>query len=199
MDLRGSISFLFMTRRRPSQDELALWRQVATSVRPLRHKARQASSIERAESKTQKQPPSLKGDIAPVATTARAPRQAPLPPVSPPPLEQGGAAGLDRRQRDRFRKGKMEIDGRLDLHGHTQGEAHDELLAFLRARHAKGARCVLVITGKGMTASKGGILRQAVPRWLNEPAFRPMILAYEQARMQHGGEGALYVLLKRTK
>jgi DNA-nicking Smr family endonuclease len=109
------------------------------------------------------------------------------------------AGGLDRRQRERFRKGRMLIDGRLDLHGHTQAQAHDELLAFLRASRAKGARCILVITGKGMTSGKGGVLRHSVPRWLSEPAFRTMVLAFDQAQMKDGGEGALYILLKRVK
>ncbi|HEY1384220.1 MAG TPA: Smr/MutS family protein, partial [Dongiaceae bacterium] len=65
--------------------------------------------------------------------------------------------------------------------------------------HAAGKRNVLVVTGKGMTTSKTGILRQAVPRWLNEPAFRALVLAFDYAEPQHGGEGALYVLIKRVR
>ena len=93
----------------------------------------------------------------------------------------------------------MAIDGRLDLHGHTQAEAHDMLHRFLKRLHGEGGRCALVITGKGMTAGKGGVLRQAVPRWLNEPQLRPLVLAFDHAMIRDGGEGALYILLKRRK
>ncbi len=62
-----------------------------------------------------------------------------------------------------------------------------------------GKRMVLVITGKGITASKSGVLKESVPRWLNEPSLRRHVLAFDYAEPQHGGEGALYVLLKRKK
>ena len=67
------------------------------------------------------------------------------------------------------------------------------------ARTLPASATVLVVTGKGMTTSKTGILRQAVPRWLNEPTFRSLVLAFDYAEPQHGGEGALYVLLKRVR
>jgi DNA-nicking Smr family endonuclease len=106
-------------------------------------------------------------------------------------------AGIDRRQAERFRRGQLPIEGRIDLHGRTQHEAHDALLHFLERAHKAGKRKLLVITGKGLTQSKPGVLRTNVPRWLSEPAFRRMVLAIAQARPDHGGEGALYVLLKR--
>ena len=83
--------------------------------------------------------------------------------------------------------------------GRTQAEAHDALLHFLERAFKQGKRKVLIITGKGMTQSKSGILKANVPRWLNEPAFRRLVLALSQARPEHGGEGALYVLLKRQR
>ena len=95
--------------------------------------------------------------------------------------EQGG---LDRGQ-----------VGRIDLHGRTQSEAHAALLSFLHRAQAAGARFVLVITGKGLAG--GGILREQVPRWLNQPPNRGRVLAFDYAQAQHGGMGALYVLLKR--
>ena len=105
---------------------------------------------------------------------------------------------------DRFRQGRLEIDGKVDLHGRTQAEAHDALHAFIHRAHRAGKRCLLVITGKGGVKTLGGeatrgILRQSVPRWLNEPGLRRFILAFDHARPQHGGEGALYVLLKRER
>jgi DNA-nicking Smr family endonuclease len=107
--------------------------------------------------------------------------------------------GIDQRQAERFRRGQIPIEGKIDLHGRTQVEAHDALLHFLERAFKQGKRKVLIITGKGMTQSKSGILKANVPRWLNEPAFRRLVLALSQARPEHGGEGALYVLLKRQR
>jgi DNA-nicking Smr family endonuclease len=134
-------------------------------------------------------------------------KAAPPPPAAPAPaapkqphqLVHGLSHGIDKRQAARFRRGKLEIEGKIDLHGRTQQAAHDDLLHFLRRGRDQGKRCVLVVTGKGMTSSKTGILRQAVPRWLNEPAFRSLVLAFDYAEPHHGGEGALYVLLKRVR
>ncbi|HVI91570.1 MAG TPA: Smr/MutS family protein, partial [Dongiaceae bacterium] len=119
-------------------------------------------------------------------------------------LSHGVTIGIDKRQADRFRGGRLEIDGKIDLHGRTQAEAHDALHDFIHRAHRAGKRCLLVITGKGGTKMIGGettrgVLRQAVPRWLNEPGLRRFILAFDHARPQHGGEGALYVLLKRER
>jgi DNA-nicking Smr family endonuclease len=89
----------------------------------------------------------------------------------------------------------LPIDGRIDLHGLTQDEAHRALTAFIGRMRRSGARCVLVITGRGLRT--GGVLRQAVPQWLDAPGLRDMVLAFGPARIEHGGEGALYVLLRR--
>ena len=184
-----------MAKRRVTPDELELWRHVAQSVRPIKSKRRPAPPKEPAPNAPPAKPKSAK------------PAAPPVPPAKPQPpapakhheLTHGLSHGIDRRQAERFRKGKLTIEGKIDLHGRTQQDAHDDLLAFLRRAHAAGKRNVLVVTGKGMTTSKVGILRQAVPRWLNEPAFRTLVLAFDYAEPQHGGEGALYVLLKRVR
>ena len=108
--------------------------------------------------------------------------------------------GVDRRSAERLRRGERRIDARLDLHGMTQDEAHRALDAFLaRAEHA-GWRCVLVITGKGRPGtSAGGVLRAAVPRWLNEAPHRARLLAIAAAQPKDGGAGALYLLLRRRR
>ncbi|WP_119677306.1 Smr/MutS family protein [Indioceanicola profundi] len=116
----------------------------------------------------------------------------------------GAKTGLDKRTDQKVRRGRMPIDGRIDLHGMTQDRAHDALLAFVRGGYGSGRRLLLVITGKGAPAEDRsydgrGVLRSAVPRWLNEPVFRPMVLAVHQAQPQHGGTGALYVFLKRVR
>ena len=112
--------------------------------------------------------------------------------------------GLDRRQKQRLARGTETIDGRIDLHGRTQSEAHTVLLGFLRRAQAEGARYVLVITGKGKPNDAGfsdgrGVLRRQVPLWLRLPEFRLLVLAVEDAHAAHGGEGALYVRLRRAR
>jgi DNA-nicking Smr family endonuclease len=115
-------------------------------------------------------------------------------------LKAGQLANMDGRTATRLKRGRLEIDGRIDLHGMTQDAAHGALRAFIRRGHGAGWRCLLVITGKGQRAEGGiGILRRAVPLWLNGGDLRPMILGFSPARPQHGGDGALYIMLKRKE
>ena len=94
----------------------------------------------------------------------------------------------------------MAIEARLDLHGMTQSQAHDRVFRFLEAARNNGLRTVLVITGKGLRRDgQIGVLRSAVPRWLNEPPLRDWIMAFDHAAPRDGGEGALYILLRRRK
>ncbi|MCC9621204.1 Smr/MutS family protein [Thalassospira sp. MA62] len=117
-------------------------------------------------------------------------------------LTPGVTDGVDRSTAKKFQKGKMQIDGRIDLHGMTQEVAHHALNAFIEESWRAGKRCVLVITGKGSRADeygRTGLLRQRTPQWLNAPRLRSRILAIHQAQIQHGGAGAMYVLLKRRR
>lgn len=115
-------------------------------------------------------------------------------------LQHGQAAGVDRRTMDRLRRGKLPMEGRLDLHGLTQDQAHSSLLRFIDSSYAQGKRCVSVITGKGTQLNgRIGVLRQMVPHWLNQPGLRSKIIAFTYAPKNEGGEGALYVLLKRWR
>ncbi|MBI3113456.1 MAG: Smr/MutS family protein [Rhodospirillales bacterium] len=173
-------------------DENALWPEVMGTVQPLprgqdRDKAPVPPPVARAQPRT----PLLRP--RPVAT----PPPTPKPPAEPP-LEHGEAPGLDKRTRLRLRRGQVEIQGVIDLHGLTQVEAHRALVGFLEGAQAAGKRAVLVITGKGLSPGSG-VLRAAVPRWLNEPALRSMIRAFSHAAPKDGGEGALYVLLRRKR
>lgn len=132
------------------------------------------------------------------------PRLAPSP--SPAAINTGG---LDKRSAERLRRGQMSIDGRLDLHGHTQADAHRAVHGFITASHRAGRRCVLIITGKGgarddfdgsfMPDRDSGVLRRNLPRWLGEANVRALVLRLETARPQHGGDGAYYVLLRRKR
>ena len=92
------------------------------------------------------------------------------------------------------------FDAKLDLHGHTRESGRQALTGFLRAHRAAGRRCVLVVTGKGLKDDWSvGALRQALPDWLNAPDLRRLILAFCHAQPQHGGSGAVYILLRRER
>lgn len=146
--------------------------------------------------------PAKQAEPAKKHAPARAVRVAALVPVvtvtqASPDLSHGRASGIDRRSADRLRRGHLPIEGKLDLHGLTQEKAAMRLADFLERAESQGKRCLLVITGKGLAS--GGILRDQVPRWLNQAPNRSRVLAFDYARPQHGGAGALYVLLKRRR
>jgi DNA-nicking Smr family endonuclease len=101
--------------------------------------------------------------------------------------------------RQRLARGTEPIEARLDLHGRTQREAHAELLSFLRRAQREGARFALVITGKGTRLDEQGVLKRQVPLWLRLPEFRSYVIGFDAAHAAHGGEGALYVRLRRAR
>jgi DNA-nicking Smr family endonuclease len=109
--------------------------------------------------------------------------------------------GIERRHKQRLARGIERIAWRLDLHGKTQSEAHAALLNFLRRAQAEGAKFALVITGKGAGAWAAdrdrGVLRRQVPLWLKQSEFRSCVIAFETAHAAHGGEGALYIHVRR--
>ena len=122
-------------------------------------------------------------------------------PYSPEPLIRVSLASspplLDDTTSRKIARGKLSIDGRVDLHGLTQAEAYSVLHRFVDAGFAAGKRTLLVITGKG---SRGeGILRQAVPRWLSEPDFARKVIGFREAHITHGGSGALYIRLRNPQ
>ena len=175
-----------------SEEDRALWARVNRDTEPLRRAQPRAPTGE-----SRPEPPVAK----PARPTKRAPPpRAPSPPPKPKPppsLAHGDIAGLDKRSAERMRRGKLPIEGRLDLHGHTQDQARRELAAFLARAQAAGKRCVIVITGRGDITQGGGVLRAQVPSWLNEPENRARVLAFDYAQPRHGGLGALYVLLRK--
>jgi DNA-nicking Smr family endonuclease len=176
-----------MSRRRTlSDDEEELWTNVARSITPLRPvKAKPKTERSSAE------PASVK---APRAT----PRIVAATPAKAPPL-----SALDRRFKQRLARGRNAIEARIDLHGLTQNEAHAELLRFLRRAQADGKKIALVVTGKGTrsgeAANERGVLRRQVPLWLALPEFRALIVGFDEAHVSHGGQGALYVSLRRAR
>lgn len=107
------------------------------------------------------------------------------------------AKDIDRATRDKFERGKMDIEATLDLHGSGQAAAHDTLVSFLKRAWARGNRCVLVITGKGKDGQ--GVLRSRLPEWVEEPPLRDIVLRASPAKQRDGGLGAFYVLLRRQR
>jgi DNA-nicking Smr family endonuclease len=179
-------------KRALSEEERSLWDSVAKQVKPLRKKPRPA--------KAQAGEPASYPAIARPAPPPRpiAPAHAPKPAKSPvPPL-----APLGRRERSRLSRGTNEIDARLDLHGMTQTRAHRALFGFLQRAHHDGLTFVLIITGKGKVSgaeAERGVLRRQVPHWLSLPEFRSLVVGFEEAHIGHGGEGALYVRIRRSR
>jgi DNA-nicking Smr family endonuclease len=177
-------------KRHLSEEERTLWESVARQVKPLRKKPRLAKPavVETSEVAASK----------PVASPRPVPSIQPPKPSKPamPPL-----APLGRRERSRLSRGRSEIDARIDLHGMTQIRAHRALLGFLQRAHHDGFTFVLVITGKGKAGSEGerGVLRRQVPQWLSLPEFRALVVGFEEAHIGHGGEGALYVRIRRAR
>jgi len=118
--------------------------------------------------------------------------------------------GVDGRTEERLRKGLLEPEGSLDLHGYTETAAHDALLGFLRSAQQRGLKLVVIVTGKGaprrddapfdleLDRKARGILKTVVPRWFQEPAFARFVAAIRQAHRRHGGDGAYYVYLRRS-
>jgi len=179
-------------KRGLSDEERALWESVAKQTKPLRKKPRAA--------KPEAAAPAAEALIA--AKAAAPPK--PLPSSEIPRTARPAApplAPLGRRERSQLSRGRKEIDARLDLHGMTQTRAHRALFGFLQRAHGVGMTFVLVITGKGKMGaeSERGVLRRQVPQWLSLPEFRALVVGFEEAHIGHGGEGALYVRIRRSK
>jgi DNA-nicking Smr family endonuclease len=188
-----------------SAEERALWEHASRTLKPLKGKPR----VHAAQEQEAPSAPPRAHEKAPVhranAPPPRAPAKATALPPTPPPLSD-----LDRHKARKIGTGRIEIDRRIDLHGMRQAEAHAALRRFLMRGYAEGRRWVLVITGKGAPLRRGedeglvgvreeerGILKRNVPRWLAEPELRSIVVGFTTAGIRHGGEGALYVQLRR--
>lgn len=178
-----------------SMDE-EVWDYVAASVKPLRSSLK--NRVTERKNKTIPQDVCVqkslfeKSNFVPAGVMRQH--------FSLPELSHGTQAGLDKNNAKRLKKGKHPIERRLDLHGMTQTQAHAALSYFIETSYQAGKRCVLIITGKGSKSMGSvGVLRLAVPRWLNEELNRIRVLAFSYATPKDGGEGALYVMLKKKR
>ena len=201
-------------RRLLSDEEHRLWHAVVKDARPL-----SAGKIVPEPEQDVSSPKSMKSE----RLAKPKPQARPMPVVarprpnsaliegaesSPPPL-----TGLDRRTSQRLARGQIDTEARLDLHGMRQNEAHGALYHFLNRSRRQGMRCVLVITGKGESpfsrhtlhssrfheaTDHSGVLRSAVPQWLNEAQFRTEVAGFQPAHPRHGGGGAFYIWLRKN-
>jgi len=182
-------------KRAPSGEERELFEETFKDAKPLKGRARP---------KTKR------------AAEATAPKKAaqPVPAAPPPPpapkSRREGPTGLDGRTADRLRKGMLAPEARLDLHGLTETNAHRALVTFVKGAHARGLRLVLIVTGKGANIDSSdepfsmklddrarGILKLMTPRWLGERDLAGLVADIRTAHRRHGGEGALYVYLRK--
>lgn len=207
--------------RRPrglSQEDAHLWGAIAKLITPLRARAlvREAKAAAKvaAEAPAARAPvkavPAMPPVAAPKATIPAPPAKSPkrtvrlgaavvVPAPAPAFVPAPAAPGLERRERQRLSRGLLAIEGRIDLHGLYQAEAHAALVGFLLRARAAGHARVLVVTGKGGEDAYAtrGVLRRSVPHWLRGAELRPFVLGFEEAARHHGGAGALYVRLRR--
>ncbi len=182
--------------RQPSEEELRLWRCVVRTVRPLHPESggRPAGDGVRPESAAETIPARPAGPATRPAVAARRSCRPAPPPLA---LDPARPVGIDRATWRRLRRGRLAVEGTLDLHGLTREEAFRALERFLARMQTSGARCVLVVTGRGRL--RGGVLRELLPRWLEAPTLRPRVVAFAPARPEHGGDGAFYLLLRRRR
>lgn len=198
-----------------SGEDRALWEHTTQSISPLERAKPRFHAAQDLLHEAARPPADATSHRARMAGQGQQPAPKPHPVhhheparhASPPPL-----ADFDRRKAKRIASGRHEIDARIDLHGMRQAEAHAALRRFLLGSHARGLANVLVITGKGARVTDAGddiydffgerergALKRNVPLWLSEPDLRTVVVSYRTAAIRHGGEGALYVHLRRKR
>ncbi len=189
-----------MSRRRKglSEEDRQLWRKVAetaTPLHPLRKDPAQQTAIP------------AKPDVRPVLDLSRLKEfSGSVRPPAQVRRTDPPKVAMDHRQHERLKRGKLNPEARIDLHGMTAERAHVALRGFILRCHGEGVRLALVITGKGraggsdsLVPDRVGVLRHAVPEWLRQAPLGPLILQIAPAHQRHGAGGAYYVYLRRRK
>lgn len=180
-----------------TSEDRRIWTRVSGSVTPP--KARKAERVVPGGPLPADPPASVlltgpAGKVRPVVTAKTPPK-----PVSTTPLvSRSGPATpeeLEPRRQRRLSRERDPIEDRIDLHGFGRFEAEDQLRAFLSGAQSRGLRAVLVITGQGRIG--GGVIRASIHEWLQSAALRPVVSGFAIAHRRHGGDGAIYVTLKR--
>ncbi|MDH5188877.1 MAG: Smr/MutS family protein [Rhodospirillaceae bacterium] len=187
-----------------AEDDAVLWDGVAASVRVLEGREFMAGSADaqQLQKKLQEKPKTPPGK-QPLKKTVQI--KPPAPPALPakmllPELSIDKQPGLDKSTARKMARGQVKIESRLDLHGMTQDEASVALERFIENAYRNTKREVIVVTGKGgRTQGEIGVLRQMTPQWLNREPNRSRIVAFSHAAPKDGGEGALYVRIRKKK
>ncbi len=183
--------------RKLGKDERILWGKVARTTRLVSGRVEDLLEFE-----------ALEAEAQPVAEQKTVKTIPPFPQMIVETVPQLTATEADRKRihspmekpvKRKLTRGRLPLEARIDLHGMFQSEAHAVLLDFLVRAHERGLRHVLVITGKGRSLGSDGALKRAVPMWFSKPEYRYLISSYEDASMNHGGDGALYVRLARRR
>jgi DNA-nicking Smr family endonuclease len=190
-------------RKTLSTDDRILWGKVARSTHPLPGRMEEIEAFEQSVSETgEPEPKPVIKQAAPqlrkAVTTKAFDDMAYQAPAQPKPAP-GRHQPLERPVKRKIARERIKLEARIDLHGMFQDEAHDLLYGFIQRAFDRGLRHVLVITGKGASMGSDGALKRAVPMWFVKPEFRPLISSWETAAQNHGGEGALYVRLARSR
>lgn len=180
-----------MARRPLTRDDRRLWNRVERTLDKVKAKVA-ATEPEAPVEPATKAPPKFVKPARPVT--------APAPPVvadQTRPLPHAAPHELEPRRLRRLSRERDPIDARIDLHGHGRFQAQDALTSFLLNAHARGYRAVLVVTGKGSRGAGSGIIRASVADWVAQPPLRAIVSGVSPAHRKHGGEGAVYVTLRR--
>jgi len=181
-----------MTKHRDNQadDDATVWKRLTDGVKPYR-------ADPPAPVRPKASPPARRRSRTAMPAVRSTPATSPARTPNPVDLRAGEHAGIDKSTRRRLAQGQLAVESRLDLHGLTAAQAERRLAGFIDSAARQNQRCVLVITGKG--ADGTGVLRRLVPEWLKAPPLAPRVLAIAAARPGDGGDGALYVLLRRRR
>lgn len=196
-----------MSARRTSRplrpEEREIWGKVARTVKPIAA-PHAAPDAQQPEPRSAPSRATLQGEASRETFSHMLDPRAPVPERTRTPAERDGEK--------KVRRGRLEVEARFDLHGHTEASGRRALLNFLHRSRDRGAKTVLVITGKGASLRAlderrfepwdpdgprlPGVLKRALPRWMGEPDFAAIVSGYAGAHARHGGAGAYYVMLR---
>ena len=171
-------------------DDRRIWARVTDSVTPSKPKKPLRIVPDAADAP----PPAPRPKTPPGIRAAAAPFS---PPLATPARARGLPEELEPRRQRRLSRERDPIEARIDLHGFGRFQAQDALTAFLIGAQARGYRSVLVITGQGRRGGSG-VIRASVHEWLQAPALRGVVSGFAPAARRHGGDGALYVTVRRS-
>jgi DNA-nicking Smr family endonuclease len=179
-----------MSKRRLTPDEARAWSRVAKSIKRI---GPEPSDFGALISAVEAGEPANLPPVPPPDTPSSRAVSAPAAPL--PPTHSPATRPANRGKEKRVKRGKLAVSATFDLHGHTQASAARALPGFLSNAQLDGARCVLVITGKGRLGE--GVLKRNFLAWLETSEVRSMVSGYAEAHQRHGGAGAFYVFLRK--